>query len=107
MDTLAYSLNPEISDWFEGLTHLPIACHPLIGIPYAVWLYQTKITTKDGPISQNCEAGGFDHIYHNISWNSLILDIAGGMIGSFAVNLADKTSKSIWSILDERTIMLA
>ena len=33
------------------------------------------------------------------------LDIAGGMIvASIAVNLADKTSKPVWNILDERTI---
>ena len=42
-------------------------------------------------------------LYLGIHW---ILDIAGGMIvASIAVNLADKTSKPVWNILDnERTI---
>ena len=44
----------------------------------------------------------FTIIYLGIHW---ILDIGGGMIvASIAVNLADRTSKPVWNILDERTI---
>ena len=63
-------------------------------------------TMKDGHYIEKLSLSMFYLQFHNfylgIHW---IIDIAGGMIVAFiAVNLADKTSKPIWSILDERTI---
>ena len=109
MDTLAYSLNPEISDWFRRIdpfTNCMPSLH--IGIPYAVWLCIKRFDHDERwALYRKIVLGYvvltiFTIIYLGIHW---ILDIAGGMIvASFAVNLADKTSKPIWSILDERTI---
>ena len=79
-----------------------------IGIPYAVWLCIKRFDHDERwALYRKIVLGYvvltiFTIIYLGIHW---ILDIAGGMIvASFAVNLADKTSKPIWSILDERTI---
>ena len=109
METLAYSLNPEISDWFRRIdpfTNCMPSLH--IGIPYAVWLCIKRFDHDERWVLYRKIVLGyviltiFTIIYLGIHW---ILDIAGGMIvASFAVNLADKTSKPIWSILDERTI---
>ncbi len=109
MDTLAYSLNPEISDWFRRIdpfTNCMPSLH--IGIPYAVWLCIKRFDHDERwALYRKIVLGYviltiFTIIYLGIHW---ILDIAGGMIvASFAVNLADKTSKPIWGILDERTI---
>ena len=109
METLAYSLNPEISDWFRRIdpfTNCMPSLH--IGIPYAVWLCIKRFDHDERwALYRKIVLGYviltiFTIIYLGIHW---ILDIAGGMIvASFAVNLADKTSKPIWSILDERTI---
>ena len=109
METLAYSLNPEISDWFRRIdpfTNCMPSLH--IGIPYAVWLCIKRFDHDERwALYRKIVLGYviltiFTIIYLGIHW---ILDIAGGMIvASFAVNLADKTSKPVWSILDERTI---
>ena len=109
MDTLAYSLNPEISDWFRRIdpfTNCMPSLH--IGIPYAVWLCMKRFDHDERwalyrkIVFAYVLVTVFTIIYLGIHW---ILDIAGGMIvASIAVNLADKTSKPIWSILDERTI---
>mgnify|MGYP001325370990 CR=1 FL=1 len=109
METLAYSLNPEISDWFRRIdpfTNCMPSLH--IGIPYAVWLCIKRFDHDERwALYRKIVLGyvmltAFAIIYLGIHW---ILDIAGGMIvASIAVNLADKTSKPVWSILDERTI---
>lgn len=109
MDTLAYSLNPEISDWFRRIdpfTNCMPSLH--IGIPYAVWLcikrfdHDERWALYRKIVFAYFLLTVFTIIYLGIHW---ILDIAGGMIvASIAVNLADKTSKPVWSILDERTI---
>ena len=109
METLAYSLNPEISDWFRRIdpfTNCMPSLH--IGIPYAVWLCIKRFDHDERwALYRKIVLGYviltiFTIIYLGIHW---ILDIAGGMIvASIAVNLADKTSKPVWSILDERTI---
>ncbi len=79
-----------------------------IGIPYAVWLCMKRFDHDERwalyrkIVFAYVLVTVFTIIYLGIHW---ILDIAGGMIvASIAVNLADKTSKPIWSILDERTI---
>ena len=109
MQTLAYSLNPEISDWFRRIdpfTNCMPSLH--IGIPYAVWLcikrfdHDERWALYRKIVFVYVLLTAFTIIYLGIHW---IIDIAGGMIVAyFAVNLADKTSKPIWSILDERTI---
>ena len=109
MDTLAYSLNPEISDWFHRIdpfTNCMPSLH--IGIPYAVWLcikrfdHDERWALYRKIVFAYFLLTVFTIIYLGIHW---ILDIAGGMIvASIAMNLADKTSKPVWSILDERTI---
>ena len=109
METLAYSLNPEISDWFRRIdpfTNCMPSLH--IGIPYAVWLcikrfdHDERWALYRKIVFAYVLLTAFTIIYLGIHW---ILDIAGGMIvASIAVNLADKTSKPVWSILDERTI---
>ena len=109
MQTLAYSLNPEISDWFRRIdpfTNCMPSLH--IGIPYAVWLcikrfdHDERWALYRKIVFVYVLLTAFTIVYLGIHW---IIDIAGGMIVAyFAVNLADKTSKPIWSILDERTI---
>ena len=109
MQTLAYSLNPEISDWFRRIdpfTNCMPSLH--IGIPYAVWLCIKRFDHDERWVLYRkivfvyVLLTAFTIVYLGIHW---IIDIAGGMIVAyFAVNLADKTSKPIWSILDERTI---
>jgi len=109
METLAYSLNPEISDWFRRIdpfTNCMPSLH--IGIPYAVWLcikrfdHDERWALYRKIVFAYVLLTAFTIIYLGIHW---ILDIAGGMIvASIAVNLADKTAKPVWSILDERTI---
>ena len=109
METLGYSLNPEISDWFRRIdpfTNCMPSLH--IGIPYAVWLcikrfdHDERWALYRKIVFVYVLLTAFTIIYLGIHW---IIDIAGGMIVAyFAVNLADKTSKPIWSILDERTI---
>ena len=109
MEPLAYSLTPEISDWFRRIdpfTNCMPSLH--IGIPYAVWLCIKRFDQDERwalyrkIVFAYVILTGFTIIYLGIHW---ILDIAGGMIVAYvAVNLADKTSKPVWSILDERTI---
>ena len=79
-----------------------------IGIPYAVWLCMKRFDHDNRwelyrkIVFAYVLLTAFTIIYLGIHW---ILDIAGGMIiAAIAVNLADKTSKPIWNILDERTI---
>ena len=109
MEPLAYSLTPEISDWFRRIypfTNCMPSLH--IGIPYAVWLCIKRFDQDERwalyrkIVFAYVILTGFTIIYLGIHW---ILDIAGGMIVAYvAVNLADKTSKPVWSILDDRTI---
>tara|TARA_B100000575_G_scaffold283571_1_gene276574 strand:+ start:72 stop:1589 length:1518 start_codon:yes stop_codon:yes gene_type:complete len=79
-----------------------------IGIPYAVWLcikrfdHDERWALYRKIVFAYVILTVFTIIYLGIHW---ILDIAGGMIvASIAVNLADKTSRPVWNILDERTI---
>jgi len=109
MKTLAYSLNPEIADWFRRIdpfTNCMPSLH--IGVPYAVWLCMRRFDhDKRWELYRKIVLAyvlltAFTIIYLGIHW---ILDIAGGMIiASIAVNLADKTARPVWNILDERTI---
>ena len=109
MDTLAYSLNPEIADWFRRIdpfTNCMPSLH--IGVPFSVWLCLKRFDEDDrwslyrkivlAYTIMTC----FTIIYLGIHW---ILDIIGGMlVASAAVSMAEKTSPTWWKIFDERTI---
>ena len=109
MDAIAYTLNPEIEDWFrriDAFTNCMPSLH--IAVPFAIWLTFRK-HDHDGRWNrfQNMTLGyivltAFAIIYLGIHW---FVDIIGGMIlATFAVSLTDKTNDSVWKIFDERTI---
>ena len=109
MDAIAYTLNPEIEDWFrriDAFTNCMPSLH--IAVPFAIWLTFRK-HDHDGRWSrfQNMTLGyiiltAFAIIYLGIHW---FVDIIGGMIlATFAVSLMEKTNDPVWKIFDERTI---
>ena len=109
MDAIAYTLNPEIEDWFrriDAFTNCMPSLH--IAVPFAIWLTFRK-HDHDGRWSrfQNMTLGyiiltAFAIIYLGIHW---FVDIIGGMIlATFAVSLMEKTNDRVWKIFDERTI---
>ena len=109
MDAIAYTLNPEIEDWFrriDAFTNCMPSLH--IAVPFAIWLTFRKYD-HDGRWRrfQNMTLGyiiltAFAIIYLGIHW---FVDIIGGMmIAAFSVSLTDKTNDSVWKIFDERTI---
>ena len=109
MDAIAYTLNPEIEDWFrriDAFTNCMPSLH--IAVPFAIWLTFRKYD-HDGRWRrfQNMTLvyiilTAFAIIYLGIHW---FVDIIGGMmIAAFSVSLTDKTNDSVWKIFDERTI---
>ena len=109
MDAIAYTLNPEIEDWFrriDAFTNCMPSLH--IAVPFAIWLTFRK-HDHDGRWSrfQNMTLGyiiltAFAIIYLGIHW---FVDIIGGMIlATFAVNLMEKTNDPVWKFFDEQTI---
>ena len=109
MDAIAYTLNPEIEDWFrriDAFTNCMPSLH--IAVPFAIWLTFRK-HDHDGRWNrfQNMTLGyiiltAFAIIYLGIHW---FVDIIGGMIlATFAVNLMEKTNDPVWKFFDERTI---
>ncbi len=109
MDAIAYTLNPEIEDWFrriDAFTNCMPSLH--IAVPFAIWLSFRK-HDHDGRWNrfQNMTLGyivltAYAIIYLGIHW---FVDIIGGMIlATFAVSLTEKTNDSVWKIFDERTI---
>ena len=109
MDAIAYTLNPEIEDWFrriDAFTNCMPSLH--IAVPFAIWLTFRK-HDHDGRWNrfQNMTLGyiiltAFAIIYLGIHW---FVDIIGGMIlATFAVSLMEKTNDPVWKFLDERTI---
>ncbi|MGB1631874.1 MAG: phosphatase PAP2 family protein [Candidatus Poseidoniaceae archaeon] len=109
MDAIAYTLNPEIEDWFrriDAFTNCMPSLH--IAVPFAIWLTFRKYD-HDGRWRrfQNMTLGyiiltAFAIIYLGIHW---FVDIIGGMmIAAFSVSFTDKTNDSVWKIFDERTI---
>jgi len=109
MNTLAYSLNPEIADWFRRIdpfTNCMPSLH--IGVPFSVWLCLKRFDEDNRwKLYQNIVLvytlmTCFTIIYLGIHW---ILDIVGGMlVASAAVSMAERTSVGWWKIFDERTI---
>ena len=109
MDAIAYTLNPEIEDWFrriDAFTNCMPSLH--IAVPFAIWLTFRK-HDHDGRWNrfQNMTLGyiiltAFAIIYLGIHW---FVDIIGGMIlAAFAVSLMEKTNDPVWKFFDERTI---
>ena len=109
MDAIAYTLNPEIEDWFrriDAFTNCMPSLH--IAVPFAIWLTFRKYD-HDGRWRrfQNMTLGyiiltAFAIIYLGIHW---FVDIIGGMmVAALSVSLTDKTNDSVWKIFDERTI---
>ena len=109
METLAYDLTPEISDWFRRIDPFTNGMPSLhIGIPFAVWLCLTRFDEDRRwnkyrtLVLAYTLITAFAIIYLGIHW---FLDIIGGMlIAALAVSVADRTSDSWWRIFDERTM---
>lgn len=109
METLAYDLTPEISDWFRRIDPFTNGMPSLhIGIPFAVWLCLTRFDEDRRwnkyrtLVLAYTLITAFAIIYLGIHW---FLDIIGGMlIAALAVSVADRTSDSWWKIFDERTM---
>lgn len=109
METLAYDLTPEISDWFRRIDPFTNGMPSLhIGIPFAVWLCLTRFDEDRrwnkyrSLVFVYILVTAFAIIYLGIHWFS---DIIGGMlIAALAVAVADRTSEGWWKIFDERTM---
>ncbi len=109
METLAYTLTPEIADWFRRIDPFTNGMPSLhIGIPFAVWLCLTRFDDDRRwnryrhTVFVYTLLTAFTIIYLGIHW---FLDIIGGMlIAGAAVSLADRTSNTWWKFFDERTM---
>ena len=109
METLAYTLTPEIADWFRRIDPFTNGMPSLhIGIPFAVWLCLTRFDDDRRwnryrhTVLLYTAVTAFTIIYLGIHW---FLDIIGGMlIAGAAVSLADRTSNTWWKFFDERTM---
>ncbi len=109
METLAYDLTPEISDWFRRIDPFTNGMPSLhIGIPFAVWLCLTRFDEDRrwnkyrALVLTYTLITAFTIVYLGIHWFS---DIIGGMlIAALAVSVADRTSDAWWKIFDERTM---
>ncbi len=109
METLAYTLTPEIADWFRRIDPFTNGMPSLhIGIPFAVWLCLTRFDEDRRwnryryTVFAYTLLTAFTIIYLGIHW---FVDIIGGMlIAGAAVSMADRTSNSWWKFFDERTM---
>ena len=109
MQTLAYTLTPEIADWFRRIDPFTNGMPSLhIGIPFAVWLCLTRFDDDRRwnryryTVFAYTLLTAFTIIYLGIHW---FVDIIGGMlIAGAAVSMADRTSNSWWKFFDERTM---
>ena len=109
METLAYTLTPEIADWFRRIDPFTNGMPSLhIGIPFAVWLCLTRFDDDRRwnryryTVFAYTLLTAFTIIYLGIHW---FLDIIGGMlIAGAAVSMADRTSNTWWKFFDERTM---
>lgn len=109
METLAYTLTPEIADWFRRIDPFTNGMPSLhIGIPFAVWLCLTRFDDDRRwnryryTVFTYTLLTAFTIIYLGIHW---FVDIIGGMlIAGAAVSMADRTSNGWWKFFDERTM---
>ena len=100
METLAYTLTPEIADWFRRMIRSQRDALLHIGIPFAVWLCLTRFDEDRRwnryryTIFAYTVLTAFTIIYLGIHW---FVDIIGGMlIAGAAVSMADRTSNTWW-----------
>jgi membrane-associated phospholipid phosphatase len=109
MQTLAYTLTPEIADWFRRIDPFTNGMPSLhIGIPFAVWLCLTRFDDDRRwnryryTVFVYTVLTAFTIIYLGIHW---FVDIIGGMlVAGAAVSMADRTSNTWWKFFDERTM---
>jgi len=109
METLAYTLTPEIADWFRRIDPFTNGMPSLhIGIPFAVWLCLTRFDEDRRwnryrhTVFAYTLLTAFTIIYLGIHW---FVDIIGGMlVAGAAVSMADRTSNTWWKFFDERTM---
>lgn len=109
MDTIAYSLTPEIADWFRRIDPFSNGMPSLhIGIPFCVWLCLVRFDHDHRwkryrhTVLAYIILTAFTIVYLGIHW---FLDIIGGMlVAAVAVSWADKTANGWWKFFDERTI---
>jgi membrane-associated phospholipid phosphatase len=109
MQTLAYTLTPEIADWFRRIDPFTNGMPSLhIGIPFAVWLCLTRFDDDRRwnryrhTVFAYTALTAFTIIYLGIHW---FMDIIGGMlVAGAAVSMADRTSNTWWKFFDERTM---
>jgi len=109
MDTIAYSLTPEIADWFRRIDPFSNGMPSLhIGIPFCVWLCLVRFDDDNRwkryryTVLAYIILTAFTIVYLGIHW---FLDIIGGMlVAAVAVSWADKTANGWWKFFDERTI---
>lgn len=109
MDTIAYSLTPEIADWFRRIDPFSNGMPSLhIGIPFCVWLCLVRFDHDNRwkryryTVLAYIILTAFTIVYLGIHW---FLDIIGGMlVAALAVSWADKTANGWWKFFDERTI---
>jgi membrane-associated phospholipid phosphatase len=109
MQTLAYTLTPEIADWFRRIDPFTNGMPSLhIGIPFAVWLCLTRFDDDRRwnryrhTVFAYTALTAFTIIYLGIHW---FVDIIGGMlVAGAAVSMADRTSNTWWKFFDERTM---
>ncbi len=109
METLAYDLNPEISDWFRRIDPFTNGMPSLhIGIPAVVFLTLLR-WDEDGrwrryrhTVLGYILLTAFTIVYLGIHWLS---DILGGLlVASWAVALTERSVNFVWRIGDERTM---
>jgi len=109
METIAYSLTPEIADWFRRIDPFSNGMPSLhIGIPFSVWLCLVRFDHDNRwkryrlTVFAYIVLTAFTIVYLGIHW---FLDIIGGMlVAAVAVHYADKTANGWWKFFDERTI---
>jgi membrane-associated phospholipid phosphatase len=109
MQKQAYTLTPEIADWFRRIDPFTNGMPSLhIGIPFAVWLCLTRFDDDRRwnryrhTVFAYTALTAFTIIYLGIHW---FMDIIGGMlVAGAAVSMADRTSNTWWKFFDERTM---